>query len=328
MNAYTTKEYTAIYLRVPAAQFAHAVELLCDVVLNPSLLPDDFEAERQVILEELHLQLDESDDLVHTMLYESLFPDHPLGWEIVGHEASIKALTPKAVRNFHNGWYVPANLVFAAAGPIDHAEFTKAVRGCLAAKRKSHGPSPSAARSPARRPPRKAPIARNLRRRPAESAHLTFGWRGVDHFDKDRFALALMNQIVGGGMSSRLFQTIREERGLAYSVYSSAATYSDSGVFSIYAGTTPESTRLVVDLTKEIADDVATHGVTKHELDVAKRAFEGSTVMGLEDTGSRMARLGVSLISPRRGDPARALSTPSASGNAARCAARGVSRDG
>jgi predicted Zn-dependent peptidase len=133
-------------------------------------------------------------------------------------------------------------------------------------------------------------------RRPGEAAHLSFGWRSIDHDDPDRYALALVNQIVGGGMSSRLFQTIREDHGLAYSIFSSTASYSDTGVFSIYVGTTPESTPVVVRHTREIIDDVVENGVSERELEVAKNAFEGATVMNLEDTGSRMARLGTSVV--------------------------------
>ena len=128
MNAYTTKEYTAFYLRVPARHLDLGVELLCDVVTAPAFRDPEFESERQVILEELHLQQDEPDDLVHTVLYESLFPEHPLGWEIVGHEQSIKAMTPRSVRAFHRRWYVPTNMVFAAAGPVDHRQFAASVR--------------------------------------------------------------------------------------------------------------------------------------------------------------------------------------------------------
>ena len=288
MNAYTTKEYTAFYLRVPARHFDLGVELLCDVVTAPAFRGPEFESERQVILEELHLQQDEPDDLVHTILYESLFPEHPLGWEIVGHERSIKAMTPRSVRAFHKRWYVPTNMVFAAAGPVDHRRFAASVRRRLGPLADGH--------MPRRHRPRSAASPRRIVRRAGESAHLSFGWRAVDHFDPDRYALALVNQVIGGGMSSRLFQTIREDHGLAYSIFSSAASFSDTGVFSIYVGTTPVSTPVVLRHTRDIVDDVVRNGVTDRELEVAKNAFEGATVMNLEDTGSRMARLGTSVI--------------------------------
>jgi predicted Zn-dependent peptidase len=288
MNAYTTKEYTAFYLRVPARHLDLGVELLCDVVAAPAFRDVEFESERQVILEELHLQQDEPDDLVHTVLYESMFPEHPLGWEIVGHEKSIRSMTPRSVRAFHRRWYVPTNMVFAAAGPVDHARFATAVRRHLGPLGDGHAPR--------RRRPRARPASRRIVRRPGEAAHLSFGWRSIDHDDPDRYALALVNQIVGGGMSSRLFQTIREDHGLAYSIFSSTASYSDTGVFSIYVGTTPESTPVVVRHTREIIDDVVANGVSERELEVAKNAFEGGTVMNLEDTGSRMARLGTSVV--------------------------------
>jgi predicted Zn-dependent peptidase len=288
MNAYTTKEYTAFYLRVPARHLEAGIELLCDVVTAPAFRDPEFESERQVILEELHLQQDEPDDLVHTVLYETLFPDHPLGWEIVGHERSIKAMTPRSVRGFHQRWYVPTNMVFAAAGPVVHRQFAAAVLRHLGRLPDGHAPR--------RRRPRARPLPRRIVSRAGEAAHVSFGWRAVDHNDPDRYALALVNQIVGGGMSSRLFQTIREDHGLAYSIFSSTASFSDTGVFSIYVGTTPESTPVVVRHTREIVGDVVANGVSDHELEVAKNAFEGATVMNLEDTGSRMARLGTSVI--------------------------------
>jgi predicted Zn-dependent peptidase len=225
---------------------------------------------------------------VHTVLYESLFPDHPLGWEIVGHEKSIKSMTPRAVRAFHRRWYVPTNMVFAAAGAIEHGQFATAVRRHLGLLSDGHAPR--------RRRPRARPAQRRIVRRPGEAAHLSFGWRAVDHHDPDRYALALLNQIIGGGMSSRLFQIIREDHGLAYSIFSSSASFSDTGVFSIYVGTTPDSTPVVVRHTRDIVDDVVANGVSARELEVAKNAFEGATVMNLEDTGSRMARLGTSII--------------------------------
>src|SRR5690606_11906821 len=120
MNAFTTKEYTAYELRLPAVHLPFAIDVLCDVVLDPALRPTDVDSERQVILEELHLANDEPDDVVHTELFDALFPDHPLGWEIVGTEDTIDAMTSDAIRAFHHQWYRPSNLVFAAAGPLDH----------------------------------------------------------------------------------------------------------------------------------------------------------------------------------------------------------------
>ena len=287
MNAYTTKEFTAYYLRLPAQHVDFAVDLLCDVVREPAFRASDVDSERQVIREELHLQNDEPDDLVHTELYDALFPEHPLGWEILGTEATIDAMTPDAIRAFHHEWYRPANLVFAAAGPLEHEALVASIVAAF---------DDTAAGAPPQRgaPDRAAESLRALTR-PSESAHVALGWRSLRHDDPDRYALAVANQIVGGGMSSRLFQEIREQRGLAYSVFSSTSAYVDTGVFSIYAGTTPGRVHELLDVVFEQLDDIVTGGVTPHEVAVAKGAFEGSTIINLEDTGSRMARLATSL---------------------------------
>jgi predicted Zn-dependent peptidase len=287
MNAYTTKEYTAFYLRVPAMQLDESLALLADVVTRPAFRPAEVESERQVILEELHLQLDEPDDLAHTMLYEAMFPGHPLGWEIVGHEGSIASMTPAALRRFHRRWYVPANFVFAVAGPVDHDHLVALVRRAL------RGVGEGA--RPARRAPRRPPVERRIVRRRGESEHVVLGWPSLHLGHPDRYSLALANQIIGAGMSSRLFQSVREERGLAYSVFSSAAGYSDAGVFSVYAGTTPSRSAELISVLRGELDRLALDGVTEHELALAKRSFEGSTIVGLEDTGARMARLGIGL---------------------------------
>jgi predicted Zn-dependent peptidase len=287
MNAYTTKEFTAYYLRLPARHLSLAVDLLCEVVRAPAFRPGEVESERQVILEELHLQNDEPDDVVHTELYEGLFPGHPLGWEIIGTEDTIEAMTADALAEFHATWYRPGNLVLAATGPLDHDALVAAAAGCFG----DAAPGPP----PRRDPPVEAPHAARAVHRPSESAHLALGWRALDHGDDDRFALAVASQIVGGGMSSRLFQEIRETRGLAYSVFSSTSAYADTGVFSVYAGTTPSRVDELLAVVRDQLGGLVDQGVTEHELALAKGAFEGSTVINLEDTGSRMARLGTGL---------------------------------
>jgi predicted Zn-dependent peptidase len=291
MNAFTTKEYTAYELRLPARHLNFALDLLCDVVTSPALRPADVEAERQVILEELHLANDEPEDVVHTELAGALFPDHPLGWEIAGTEETIEAMTPEAIRAFHDEWYRPANLVLAAAGPIEHEQIVTMIAGLL----DGHGPGPSQA-APRRSAPATGVAPRRRVVRPVESAHLALGWRALAHDDPDRYALAVANQLLGVGLSSRLFQEIREERGLAYHVYSAMTAYSDTGVFEVYAGTTPRKVDEVRALAEEQIADVVAHGPTAQELDVAKGAFQGSTLISLEDTGSRMARIATSVV--------------------------------
>ena len=287
MNAFTTKEYTAFYLRVPATDRALALDILCDVVAAPALRPADVESERDVILEELHLQLDEPDDLVHTELASAMFPGHSLGWEILGTEETITSMGADAIRSFHEHWYRPANLVVAAAGPIEHHQIVDAVAALFG--------HTDGGQAPERVAPLTAPVLHRVVPRKVESVHVALGWLAFGHHDPERHALAVLNQILGAGMSSRLFQEVREERGLAYSVFSSVATYEDAGVLSIYAGTAKTRVRELLDVIRAQITEIAAHGVNANELRVAKSAFAGSTIINLEDTGNRMVRLATSV---------------------------------
>ena len=285
LNAHTAHEHTAFYARVPATAASVGLELLCDVVTSPAFDADDVESERQVILEELHLAEDEGDDRVLSLAHEALWGDHPLGREVLGTLASIDDMERDAIYAFFERHYHPANLVLVAAGAVDHAEV-------VAAGEKF--PTRAAGPRPERRAPELAgPIESvALLRRPLEQAHLAVVWPGLAADDPDRYALAVCNQILGGGLASRLFQEIREERGLAYSVYSSTASFSDAGSVLAYAGTGTERAAEVTRLLVDGAAGLVADGVTEREWEVARGYLEGSFVLGLEDSGSVMARLG------------------------------------
>jgi predicted Zn-dependent peptidase len=284
MNAFTTKEYTAYYLRLPADSFEWGVELLGQILSVPSLRPADVEAERQVILEELLMGLDDPDDRVHTMLFEALFPGHPLGREVLGDADTVGAMARDAIAGFHDAHYGPANLVVAVAGRVDHDRVHAAVETSL--------PGTSASARPERSVPELAPVPLVVDRRPLEQVHLTVGWRSLDHHDPDRYALALANQVLGGGASSRLFQEVREERGLAYTVFSSPAPMSDAGALVLFVGTGPDHVEEAATVVADVVGEIAANGVTAAELDVAKGFLSGSLILGLEDSASRMGRLG------------------------------------
>jgi predicted Zn-dependent peptidase len=241
-----------------------------------------------VIVEEILMNLDVPEDHVHTLLAEALFPGHPLGREVLGTRDTVEAATRDQIAEFFGRWYLPRNLVVVAAGDLDHDRLVDGLGGTLG--RLEGGEHPVRTR------PEVAVEPLAVLDDDTEQVHVTMGWRGVDHFDDDRYPLTVANQILGGGMSSRLFQQVREERGLCYSVYSWASTYGDAGTAGIYAGTGPSRVgELLQVVDDEVAKLVAT-GVTEGELDVAKGYIEGSTVLGLEDSGSRMARLGRSLM--------------------------------
>jgi predicted Zn-dependent peptidase len=288
MNAFTNREHTAYYTRLPAAQADLGVAILGDVLTDPAFRPPEVEAERHVILEEILMNLDVPEDHVHTLLAEALFPGHPLGREVLGTRETVEAATRDEIADFFAHWYRPRNLVVVAAGQLEHDRVVDALGPTLGAL--------DGGDRPVRERPADAVEPRAVLDDPTEQAHVAMGWRGVDHFDDDRYALMVANQVLGGGMSSRLFQQVREERGLCYSVYSWASTYQDAGCAGIYAGTAPSR---VGELLSVVDDEVAklvASGVTEGEMAVAKGFIEGSLVLGLEDSGSRMARLGRSLM--------------------------------
>jgi len=284
MNAFTTKEYTAYYTRLPVGSAPLAVELLGDVLTSPALRDDDIASERQVILEELAMDEDAPEDLVHSLLFEGLFPGHPLGRETAGGRATVEATAGDDVRAFFEHWYRPANYVLAAAGAVDHDEVVALAAAAFARDSASRRPD-RAAPGPDRRP-------LTVRRRSTEQVHLALAWAGVARDDPDREALEAVNHVLGGGMSSRLFEQIRERRGLAYSVYSSVATYADAGALMVYVGTAPAHLDEVVGLARTEIGALRSGGITSAELAVAVGYLTGSYLLGLEDPSSRMARLG------------------------------------
>ena len=284
INAHTAHEHTAFYARVPAAAADVGLDLLVDVVTSPAFDDDDVESERQVILEELHLAEDEGDDRVLSLAHEALWGDHPLGREVLGKLDTIGAMDRAAIAGFFDQHYHPSNLVLVAAGAVDH-------RSVVAAGERFEP------RQGGARPTRTAPVApprpeRAALDRPHDVAHLALAWPGLPADHPDRYALSVANQIFGGGLSSRLFQEIREERGLAYSVFSAVSAYSDAGSLVTYAGTSPERSAEVVAIMRRVAADLAERGVTPREREVAVGYLDGAAQLSLEDAGSVMARLG------------------------------------
>ncbi len=287
MNAFTAKEYTAFYCRLPAEALPLGVELLGDVLTRPALRDADVESERQVILEELAMDDDQPEDVAHRLLAEALFPEHPLGRETAGSPETVAAITADDVREFFHHWYRQTNTVIAVAGPIEH----DAVVAEVAARFGERGGG--------ERPQRAAPLGVVSplvhERRPAEQVQLVLGYRGVGRWDPDRETLDVLNHVLGGGPSSRLFEEVRERRGLAYAVGSSSMCYADAGSLTVYAGTAPSNAPELMRVVDGELARIANDGVTDDELAVAVGYLTGAYVLGLEDTGSRMARLGGSL---------------------------------
>ncbi|HEX4979059.1 MAG TPA: pitrilysin family protein [Acidimicrobiales bacterium] len=283
LDAFTTREYTAFEVRLLAEHLDVGLDVLSDIFWRPAFRHDDVETERDVILEEIRGAADEPGELVHDLLIEAMFPDDPLGRPILGSTASIGALTAETIAGFHAAHYLPGDVVVAAAGAIEHDAVVEGV-----ARRRGDG-SGGARR---RRPPLQSTVARRHRRERGEQVHLELGVAGLDRVDSDRFALDVAVQVLGGGLSSRLFQEVRERRGLAYEVFASHAGYDGAGVVHVYAATSPRTLGQVVDLVRAELDAIGRVGVTDRELAVAKAGIRASYLLGLEDTGARMARLG------------------------------------
>lgn len=284
MNAFTSSEHTTYYARVPAGAIEMATDLLLDVVARPALRPAELEGERRVILEELAAVDDDPDDLVGIRLFEGLFPDHPLGREVLGTEETIESLTRDDVYGFFEQWYRPNNLVVVAAGLIDHDELVESV----ASRFDEH----AVGGAPTRSAPAHDVIARTVEERPVELVHLALAWRAVPSAHPDRFALAALNQILGAGPSSRLFQEVREERGLAYGISSSVGHHVDAGAMTVSCSTTPKNAAEVLDVIRTEIARLAEHGPTAKEVELAKGALRGGLLLAMEDSATRMMRLG------------------------------------
>ncbi len=286
MNAFTAQELTTFYLRVPDEGLAEGLEILSDIVWRPALRPEDVESERQVILEELHLRDDEPEDLVQDLFTDAVFPDHPIGREVIGSMDTLTAMTRDEIAAFHHDHYHPSNVVVAVAGNLEHDRVVELVEAGL-----SGGNGARPAREPYLGEPPPRPVA--VLERPTEQAHLVLGMRALRHDDPDRYALMLLNQALGGGMSSRLFQEVRERRGLAYSVYSYRAALADAGLLAVSAGTAPDRVdELLEVLDRELRRVVDDAGVTDRELEAARGHLRGSLALSLESSGARMHRLG------------------------------------
>ena len=296
VNAFTAKEYTCFYARVRDRDLPMTVEHLSDMLRHSVLRQADFESERRVILEEINVHEDTPDDLVHDLFVEALWPEHPLGRPILGSKRSIRAATRDQVRRFYRRHYVPGHLVVVAAGNLDHDHLVELlVEHMDAGPIRSEGPANWNLRKTGAPP---APSGRSVvRRRDTEQAHICIGTSGLSRTDPDRFAFGVVNTAIGGGMSSRLFQEVREGRGLAYSVYSYHTMYAEAGLFCAYVGTTPGRARQVLSIVRREIEDVAERGLAQEEFERAKGHMRGSLVLSLEDPGGRMSRLGKSEIS-------------------------------
>src|SRR6201987_5392398 len=296
LNAFTGKEYTCYYARVLDADLPLAIDILADMVTSSLIEPKDVDAERGVILEEIAMNEDEPSDTVHEAFAAQLFGDTPLGRPILGSVDSINAITRDQIAAYYAARHKPQSLVVAAAGSLDHA-------GVVGLARAAFGPAltgdadplpPRVAGSGPPADPEPAGTGVRLVSRGIEQANLVLGCGGLSRTDDRRFALGVLNAALGGGMSSRLFQEVREKRGLAYSVYSFASQHADTGLWGVYAGCLPSKADDVLSICVAEVAKIVDKGLTDAELDRGKGQVRGGMVLGLEDPSSRMTRLGKS----------------------------------
>ena len=284
INAFTGKEYTCYYSRVLDDDLPMALEVLADMLGKSLLEPSELESERKVILEEIAMHEDAPDELVHDLFYRSMWDGHPLGRPVLGYNETIGEVSRDQIAGYWQDRYTPTNLVVAAAGNVDHDALAARVDDLFetAPGRKTlrEGAGPVMAGGV------------NVRKRPTEQAHIVIGTEGISRSDDDRHALAVLDTVLGGGMSSRLFQEVREKRGLAYSVFSYRSLFAETGAFAVYAGTTPQNTETVMDIIRDEIASVVEDGITEAELERAKGHVKGALVLSSEDPASRMNRLG------------------------------------
>ena len=292
-NAATAKESTCYYARVLDSDLPMAIDVIADMVTGALIDPDELEQERGVILEEIAMDMDDPADLCHERFTEAVLAGHPLGRPIGGTPEAILAVSRDAVLEHYRRYYRPEELVITAAGGLDHDQVCTLVLEALerAGWELSDTAQPAPRRSTA---PAAIPAVGSVEviNRPVEQANVVLGCQALTATDERRFVMSVLNTILGGGMSSRLFQEIREKRGLAYSTYSFSSAYSDAGFFGMYAGCSPSRTREVIDLLVAELERLAEHGVDEAELAKALGQISGGIVLGLEDSGSRMSRLG------------------------------------
>ena len=289
INAFTSKEFTCFYARVLSENFRLASDVLSDMFLHSLFREDELEKEKNVILEEIKMYEDTPDELVHDVFARTIWQDNSLGQSIIGTAETVQSLTRERLINYYRDTYVPENIVVAIAGKITRDQVIDTIGSLFEGF--NGGPNPFKTLAPQVSGGTKY-VSKDI-----EQVHLCLGNPGLSNQDTNIYALLILNSVLGGGVSSRLFQKVREEKGLTYSIYSYHSGYTDTGLFGIYAGTSPKSVDSVIAIILEQINNIKRHGVTDEELSRTKQQIKGSILLGLENVSSRMNRLGKSEIS-------------------------------
>jgi predicted Zn-dependent peptidase len=290
LNAATSREHTLVYARVPDHHLELAMDVMGDMVFSPVFA--ELDAEREVVLEEIAMYEDAPQELVHDLIAEAIFGGHPLGRPVIGTADVISSIAPEAVARYHEELYTPPNIVVSAAGNVEHERVVELVARTLERRRDRES-----SRANVRPPLVQAPPPRlRFQRKETEQYHVCLGAPGISRSDRRRFAVSLLDAILGGSASSRLFQEIREKRGMAYSVYSFVSQYTDTGQVGIYLGTREENLAEALTIAAEQIADIAAGNLGPGELERAKENLKGRILLSMESTSTRMNRLGKSLI--------------------------------
>lgn len=284
LNAFTTKEYTCYYAKVLDEDIDLAIDVLSDMFFHSLFAEKEIAKEKNVVIEEIKMYEDSPDELIHDIFSEQVWNEHPLGKPILGTEESVGGLSRAKIMHFLSEHYAPDNVVIAAAGKIRHEDMVEKLAAGFGAFQRG-----------GRRVLEGTPYGRALeyyQKKDTEQMHIILGAPGLSQDDEDIYAMHIFNNIIGGGLSSRLFQEIREQRGLAYSVYSYHSTYVDTGLFAIYAGTSPKNTQEVIVCILQELREMKERGISEVELGRTKAQIKGNLYLGLEAVSSRMSRLG------------------------------------
>jgi len=284
LNAFTTKEYTCYYAKVLDEDLDLAIDVLSDMFFHSLFDEKEIDKEKNVVIEEIKMYEDSPDELINDIFSERVWNEHPLGKPILGTEESIKSLSREKIMHFLSEHYAPDNVVIAVAGKIKHEDVVAKLSNQFGSFQRG-----------GRRVLEGTPIGHTIeyyQQKDTEQMHIILGVPGLGQDDDDIYAMHIFNNILGGGLSSRLFQEIREQRGLAYSVYSYHSTYVDTGLFAIYAGTSPKNTKEVIECILQELKEIKDQGISADELARTKAQIKGGLYLGLEAVSSRMSRLG------------------------------------
>ncbi len=290
LNAATSRESTVVFARVPDRHLETALDVMADMVFSPTFA--DVDSERAVVLEEIAMLEDTPQDLVHDFLAEAIFAGDPLGRQVIGQADVISSISRRSLASYHRQMYTAGNIVLAAAGNLRHDGLLTLLE--KASHQRAEPPeSRTRVRKPLVKPP---PAGLRFQRKDTEQYHVCVGATGISRSDRRRFAASILDAILGGSASSRLFQEIREKRGMAYSVYSFASQYADTGQIGVYVGTREENLAACLEIVAREIAEIASGNVTEHEIERAKENLKGRIALSMESTSNRMSRLGKSLI--------------------------------